>query len=208
MEVLLETLPVGPLQANCYVVGDPASHQGLVIDPGGDVPLILDTIRKHQLQIQRIVCTHGHFDHVLGVEPLRAALKVPFVIHRAEEEILKRAPDQAQQVLRQAASEAPVPDQWLDEGVHVSAGALELQVLHTPGHSPGSACLSGAGVVFTGDTLFAGSVGRTDNLAELLTSIRTKLLPLPDAIEVYPGHGPATTIGYERRSNPFVRRIA
>ena len=205
MELILETLPVGPLQSNCYVVGDTASLEGLVIDPGDDVPLILQTVSKHRLKIRHIVCTHGHFDHVLGVDAMRDRVKAPFAIHRAEQEFLKRAPQQAQQVLRMATPDAPVPDRLLDEGDHITAGPLDLRVLHTPGHSPGGISLLGEGLVFTGDTLFAGSVGRTDSWDELIGSIRSKLLSLPDSVEVYPGHGPATTIGYERRSNPFLR---
>jgi glyoxylase-like metal-dependent hydrolase (beta-lactamase superfamily II) len=206
--MLLEGFPVGPIQANCYIFGDDATREVFVIDPGDEPDRILATLRRLGARPVAIVNTHGHFDHVQGVDAVRRAAHIPFWIHEAEREVLEQGPGRARGLLGVDLPLSPVPDRWLKDGDRLSAGSVALTVRHTPGHSPGGVCLVGDGVVFCGDTLFAGSIGRTDlpgaDLETLLKSIARVLLTLPDDTVCLPGHGPETTIGEERRSNPFL----
>ena len=199
---------VGPLAGNCYVVGDPASRRAVVIDPGGDVGDLLHAISGQGLEVVAIVATHAHFDHVLAAADLRAALEVPFLLHRDDMPLLSWLQESGRLWLGIELPPPPEVDDQPEDGDVVVAGAVELGVLHTPGHSPGSVSLVGEGIVFSGDTLFAGSVGRTDlpggSQEALLRAIRSKLFALPEGTSVRPGHGPATTLEQERRSNPFV----
>ena len=208
--MILETLRVGPLAVNCYIVGDDKTHDALVIDPGGNARDILDTLRREQLKLVALVATHAHFDHLLALDEVRAQTHAPFLIYADEAEMLANAQMGAQFFGFTMPQPAPA-DRLLREGDEVRAGSVALKVSHTPGHSPGGLCLLGDQCIFVGDTLFQGGIGRVDlpggDYATLMRSIRDKLLTLPDATVVYPGHGAATTIGEEKRLNPFLRPL-
>ncbi len=208
--MFLETMVVGPLGVNCYIVGDEKARQAIVIDPGGNPRDIINAIQRHQVKVTAIVNTHAHFDHVIALTEVRAATGAPFMLHADEAKILAAAQSSSAMFGLAIRQPAP-PEQWLTEGDTVSVGALTLTVLHTPGHTPGGICLSFDKGVIVGDTLFQGSIGRTDfpggDYATLMRSIRDKLLTLDDETLVYPGHGPATTIGEERQINPFLRPL-
>jgi len=209
--VILQGFPVGPVGANCYIFGDDAAREVFVIDPGEEPDRILQALRQLGARPVALVNTHGHFDHIQGVEAVRRATGAPFWIHEAEAEILTHGPARAKMLFGLDLPPSPAPDRWLVEGDRLRVGGLTLTVRHTPGHSPGGVCLLGDGLVFTGDTLFAGSIGRADlpgaDMATLLASIARVLLPLPDETVCYPGHGPVTTIGEERRTNPFLTAL-
>ena len=209
----VETFPVGPLGCNCTILVDDASHAALVIDPGGEFALIREKLEKAGAKVASIVHTHTHIDHVGATAPLQAWSGAAARIHEADRILYDMLPVQA------ALLGVPMPEVCdvegdLHDGVVVQAGALELAVLHTPGHTPGSvsfvAKVGGAPVTFTGDTLFRRGIGRTDlwggDRDAILRSLRGKLLALDDATKVVPGHGPSTTIGEERRANPYLRR--
>jgi len=189
---MLRKLVVGPYQTNCYILGCKDTSQGLVIDPGDDVLRIVKEITRAGLTIKHILITHGHIDHVGGVPELKRITKAPVLIHRLD-----------------AGGLGARPDAFLEEGQIIQVGNYSISVIHTPGHSPGGVCLCAPGAVFSGDTLFAGSVGRTDfpgGSHELLVEgVRRKIFPLGDDLRVYPGHGPESTIGRERQTNPFFR---
>ena len=208
--MILETLIVGPLGVNCYIVGDDKTRDALVIDPGGNARDILDTLRREQLKLVALVATHAHFDHLLALDEVRAQTRAPFLIYADEAAMLTNAQMGAQFFGFTMPQPAPA-DRLLREGDEVRAGSVALKVLHTPGHSPGGMCLLGDQCVFVGDTLFQGGIGRVDlpggDYATLMRSIRDKLLTLPDDTIVYPGHGAATTIGEEKLLNPFLRPL-
>jgi glyoxylase-like metal-dependent hydrolase (beta-lactamase superfamily II) len=211
-----EILPVGWLQCNCSVVGDPQTREAIVIDPGDEVERILKVIADHRLKVCAIVNTHAHIDHVGGLRKLNQATGAPVLMHREDLE-LYRALDVQASWIGMPVPEMVSVDELLREGDTVRWGRFAARVLHTPGHTPGSLCLhlpAPDGFVspdrlFAGDTLFAGSIGRTDlwggSFPEIMTSLQTKLMALPDATLVFPGHGSATSIGRERESNPFLR---
>ncbi|HLJ61282.1 MAG TPA: MBL fold metallo-hydrolase [bacterium] len=209
--MILEGFPVGPVQANCYLFGDDAVGELFVIDPGDEPERILAAVRRHGGRVAAIVNTHGHFDHVMAVEAVRRATGAPFWIHEAERQVLAEGPARAKEIFGVDVPPSPAVDRWLKDGELLRVGSLGLTVRHTPGHSPGGVCLLGEGLAFVGDTLFAGSIGRTDlpgaSTEALLESIARVLLPLPDDTICYPGHGPETTIGEERRSNPFLQGL-
>jgi hydroxyacylglutathione hydrolase len=199
---------VGPLGCNCYIVGDPDTKDAIVIDPGGDADDLVGVIHDHGLTVRSIVATHAHFDHVLAAERIRELTGAPFVLHQDDKVVLSWLQESGRLFLGIDLPPPPEVDSTASEGQKLQAGSLELEVLHTPGHSPGSISLVAPGVVFSGDTLFAGSIGRSDlpggDGGRLVTEIRSKLFALPDTAVVYPGHGPATTIGREKKINPFV----
>jgi hydroxyacylglutathione hydrolase len=207
--MILRTLQVGQLASNCYLVGCERTHQGVVIDPGDEAGVIQQAIEEAGLEITLIVLTHYHFDHIAAADPLREVTAAPVAIHAAEAGLLQNPPS----LFRFFQPQIPTlqADWLLSDGERVTIGDLEMQVLHTPGHSPGgiSLHLPAEGVVFCGDTLFREGVGRTDfpggDMRTLEASIRQRLYTLDDATVVYPGHGPETTIGWEKRHNPFVR---
>ena len=213
-----EILPVGFLQCNCSVVGDPETHEAIVIDPGDEVDRILEIIARHNLKVRLILNTHAHIDHVGGLQKMQQATGAPVLMHSEDLELYRRLPMQATWLGMPAPAMIEV-DGLVREGDAVRWGRYEARILHTPGHTRGSVCLylpadalpekrQEAGKLFAGDTLFAGSIGRTDlwggSFDEIMRSIHSKLLALPDETLVYPGHGPATTIGEEREFNPFV----
>ena len=209
--LILKTLAVGPLEANCYILAASSPGPALVIDPGGDETRIAAVLKDLGLAPAALVLTHGHLDHLGAAAALKRSTGAPLAVHRRDAGLLTGSA--LGFFLPGLAAPAVSPDRLLDDGDTLEAGGLQLQVLYTPGHSPGSICLflprSGSpGIVFTGDTLFAGGVGRTDfpggSYEELIRSISSRLLAFPDETVVYPGHGPATTIGEEKKGNPFL----
>jgi len=205
--LILDTLPTGPLEVNCYIIGCEETREAAVIDPGGDVDQILQLLNKHKLNAAMIINTHGHFDHVGGNRQLLEATGAELLIHRADRLLLEHAGEHAANYGLQAES-SPAPTRELVGGEILQLGKLSLQVIYTPGHSPGGICLYVEDILIVGDTLFAGSIGRTDlpggDHQLLISGIKEKLLPLTEATRVYPGHGPMTTIGQEKLYNPFL----
>jgi len=216
-ELIHITLPVGMLQCNCTIIGDPLTREALVIDPGDEVTRIMDLLGRHKLTVKAIVSTHAHIDHVGGLSKLHRFTGAPVLMHR-EDLPLYQAMDMQAAFLGVAAPELTSIDNLLKEGDTLRWGDYQARIIHTPGHTPGSVCLyvpQEAGIVtlvapqlFAGDTLFAGSIGRTDlwggSMEKMMDSLVHKLLALPDDTVVYPGHGLTTTIGEERQSNPFL----
>lgn len=207
---MLEILPVGPLQVNCYVLGCPRTHRAIVVDPGDDAADILALLRRHGLQLDRILATHAHFDHLLGAREVQQATGAPLYLHPADRPLVAAMRRTCMAWLGYDPGEPPAIHGDLTPGEVVQVGDLALEVRHTPGHSPGGVTLvDHAGRrAFTGDALFAGSIGRTDfpgsSLKTLLESIRREILTLPDDYALLSGHGPASTVGRERRGNPFL----
>jgi hydroxyacylglutathione hydrolase len=225
-KLIHEILPVGMLQCNCHIIGDPRTRDALVIDPGDDAERILEIIRRHELRVSGIVVTHTHIDHVGGLQRIREATGAPVRMHADDVELYRMLDMQAAWIGCKPPERVEVGE-LLREGDSIRWGRLEAQVLHTPGHTQGSVCLympSGipedraavasnstereVGRVFAGDTLFAGSIGRTDlwggSFESIIRSLKGKVLELPDETIVFPGHGASTTIGQERESNPFL----
>lgn len=205
--MILESVVVGPLMVNCYVLGCENSKEGVVVDPGDDTDRILDVVTRHGLKVVAVINTHGHFDHTGGNQRIVTETGAGLLIHELDAPMLARAVDTAA-MFGLTAENSPPPSRFLTEGEFVAFGEYRLRVLHTPGHTLGGCSLHLEGMVFTGDTLFADSVGRTDfpggSSVALGKSIREKLLILPDDTVVYPGHGPSTTIGRERKHNPYL----
>jgi len=205
--VKIVPIPNGAFVENCYLVIDETARQCAIVDPGEDTGLILHQLEQAAVSPLAIWLTHAHLDHVLGVSQVRAATGAPVFLHPSDRPLYDRVPDQATAFGLQADPLAP-PDRSFAHGQELRVGALSFTVRHTPGHSPGSISVVGEGIVFVGDVLFQGSIGRTDlpggDMETLLASIERELLVLPDSTIVYSGHGPATTIGAERRTNPFL----
>lgn len=230
-ELIHEILPVGWLQCNCSILGDPETRDAIVLDPGDEVEQIQVILARHKLTVRAILSTHAHIDHVGGLATLHDATGAPILMHAGDLELYRAMEMQAAFIGMPAPRVAAVDD-FLREGSTVRWGGFEAQILHTPGHTPGSVSLylpadaakevaaepggrhadgklRAPGKLLAGDTLFSGSIGRTDlwggSLDDILRSIREKLMALPDDTRVFPGHGPATTIGRERESNPFLQ---
>jgi hydroxyacylglutathione hydrolase len=206
--MIIEMLTVGPFQENCYLVGDEKTKIGAVIDPGDEAERILAEARKTGLTFRCILNTHAHLDHVCAVQAVKDTLKIPFYLHKEDLPLLQHLPKQAA-MFGMRVDKVPEVDFFYNTDAAISLGDLKIRLLHVPGHSPGSVALNfiSEGVVFGGDVLFNGSIGRTDlfggDFDTLINSIRVNLFSLPDEVVVYPGHGPETTIGFERKFNPF-----
>jgi hydroxyacylglutathione hydrolase len=202
----IHRLILGPLQTNCYIVYDKQSTNGVVIDPADQGDTIVQVIQEHNWKIDHILLTHGHFDHIGGIGPLKEKLGATVYIHEKDTEILKDSKLNLSIFLSDSHCMVKA-DHFLKEGQSFQLGAGQLDVLHTPGHTPGGVSFVGAHFVIVGDTLFQSSIGRTDfpyaSGKQLIQSIREKLFVLDDHLVVYPGHGPETTIGREKKENPF-----
>lgn len=208
--MIVESFPVGPLHCNCTILGDEVTHEALVVDPGDNIPEILSRLQKHGLTLRQIVITHAHIDHVGGAALLRKATGAPVFLNQKDLGLLGMMEIQAGWLGVPTPEVAP-PDASADDGLSIGLATLPAEVLHTPGHTPGSICLHfpAQHLLLAGDTLFAGSIGRTDlpggDGRQILRSLRERLVVLPDATRVLPGHGPETTIGEEKQSNPFLQ---
>jgi len=204
-------LIVGPLQTNCYILACKKSKEAAVIDPGGEeeVNLIINDLKENNFILHYIINTHGHIDHIMGNKLLKESTQARLLIHQLDASRLLEEVNEKFCVFLDRKIASPPPDRFLVDGDEIALGSLKLEVLHTPGHTPGGICLLVKDIIFTGDTLFAGGVGRTDlpggSYSDLINSIRRKLLVLSDDKIIYPGHGPASTIGQERRDNPFLQ---
>ena len=208
-DMLLVRLVVGPLQVNCYILSDEKTKDAVVIDPGDDAREILKIIKDKGFKVKYIVITHGHFDHVGANKALKDATGAQLLIHEGDAPVMASA-SQHSRAFGMNTTSSPPADRYVKHGDIITAGEVSLRVLHTPGHSPGGISLLEQGMVFTGDSLFAGSIGRTDlpggDLMTLIRSIKTNLMTLPDDTKVFCGHGPETTIGEERKENPFLNK--
>jgi glyoxylase-like metal-dependent hydrolase (beta-lactamase superfamily II) len=210
MSLFIESFPVGPLQCNCSVVGCKESGEAIVIDPGGDVETILALCKKNGLTVKYLLHTHAHFDHILGSRAMREATNAKICLHK-EDEFLYNNLDKQCALFGFASHEVLPVDHYLNDTEDLMIGKYKTSVLHTPGHTPGSSCFSVAdeeSVLFSGDTLFEGSIGRTDlwggSFDDIITSIKTRLLPLDDSTRVVPGHGSDTSIWKEKKMNPYL----
>jgi glyoxylase-like metal-dependent hydrolase (beta-lactamase superfamily II) len=209
--MILETLEVGPFLSNCYIVGSEKTGQGIIIDPGDEAELILSAIERLNLSIALIIATHTHRDHISALPQVMGITGAEFAVHELEAtgEVTRSFHRLLGSLSGGSFQPLPQPARLLREGDTIELGELSFRVLHTPGHSPGGISLLGSGMVFCGDALFNFSIGRTDfpscSHSQLMDSITTKLMVLPDETKVFPGHGPETTIGFERKFNPFLR---
>lgn len=205
--MIIKTLPVGPIMANCFVIGCKETLDAVVIDPGDEADKILQSVADLNLNVKTIINTHGHFDHVSANKSLNEATGAPILIHALDAPMLEQISASAAN-WGLSAENSPSPHRTIDDGDTIPFGNITLNVIHTPGHTPGGVSLFTDSVVFVGDTLFAGSIGRTDfpggDFETLKSSIQDKLFTLGDDVQVYTGHGPETTIGHERQNNPFV----
>jgi glyoxylase-like metal-dependent hydrolase (beta-lactamase superfamily II) len=203
--------PVGPLQCNCSVIGDEKTHDAMVIDPGDQIEGILEILRQEKLTLKQIVITHAHIDHVGGAMKLKAATGAPILMNQNDYALLKMLDMQAAWVGMRPPGEVKV-DEAVGQGRVLKIGEISSNVIHTPGHTEGSICVyfPTEKKLIAGDTLFAGSIGRTDlpggSMEKIMRSLHNQVLALPDETEVVPGHGPVTTIGEERETNPFLQK--
>jgi hydroxyacylglutathione hydrolase len=208
--MILEMLTVGPFQENCYVIGDEETGTGAIVDPGDEATHIALAVEQTNLEISQILITHAHIDHIGAVAALVDEYSCPVLMHAEAEPMLEQLPTQAM-MMGLRFGKVPTVDHHIEDGEVLEVGGLNLRSLYTPGHAPGHLAfyVESEGVVFAGDALFAGSVGRTDlfggSMEVLMRSINERLLTLPDETKVYPGHGPATTIGDEQTHNPFLQ---
>jgi hydroxyacylglutathione hydrolase len=209
--MIFETFPVGPLQCNCTILGDEATHEGVVVDPGDNIPEILTRLAKHGLTLREIIITHAHIDHVGGAVQLKRITGAPVILNQQDLGLLRAMEMQAGWLGVPTPEVAP-PDTSAEDGMSVGLSSAPAEVIHTPGHTPGSICLliPSQQLLIAGDTLFAGSIGRTDlpggDGRQILRSLRDRLMVLPEGTRVLPGHGRQTTIGEEKQSNPFLQQ--
>ena len=205
--MIIKTLPVGPIMANCFIVGCEETLEAVIIDPGDEAEKILASVAEQDLSVRFIINTHGHFDHVSANKGVNAATKAPILIHPLDAPMLEQISASAAN-WGLSAENSPPPDRTIDDGDTITFGNITFKVIHTPGHTRGGISLFADGHVFVGDTLFAGSIGRTDfpggDFETLKSSIQNKLFKLGDDVRVFTGHGPETSIGRERQHNPFV----
>ena len=206
MKILV--MEVGMIGTNCYIAVNEETNAGVVVDPGGDSDKILNVIKKHDIKIESIFITHGHSDHIMGLDEVRKATGAKVYISKADEPMLKDADRNLSMFIGQNKTFAGADENFTDGQELVVAG-IKFKILATPGHTPGGVCILADNVVFCGDTVFAESIGRTDlpggSYEDIIKSIKEKILPLADNVQLLPGHGPATTVGWERRRNPFLQ---
>ncbi|MFZ3172278.1 MAG: MBL fold metallo-hydrolase [Carboxydocellales bacterium] len=204
--MIFAVMPVGPIGANCYLIGCEQTKEGAVIDPGDEGSRIVAKVKELGLNIKSIILTHGHIDHISAVDEVKKATSAQILIHQEDAKMLVDGNRNLSHMMGTNRGYSPA-DVLLKEGDVIKVGNLEIKVLHTPGHTLGGICLETEGIIISGDTLFEGSIGRSDfpggSHEVLINSIKTKLLPYPDETKVYPGHGPSTSIGFERVNNPF-----
>lgn len=207
--MFFERFVVGPLDTNSYVIADEAEKIAVIIDPGDEPERILELINEKGFNVSAIICTHAHFDHVGAAGDIKKSTGADILLHKADLDTYALAKDQAA-FWGYSLDDLPKPDGYIDDGDEVSVGSLTFKVMHTPGHSRGGICLYGEGIMISGDTIFQGSVGRTDfpgGSVEMLKSSFRRILELPDDTRVYSGHGPETTIGREKKTNFFVGEL-
>lgn len=208
MNLKILVKPAGIYGANCYIVFSKSTRKGIVIDPGGDADEIIDDLVKNNIDVEYIVLTHGHGDHIGGVKELKEKLKAPVVIHNEDADMLQDASLNLSNTMSMGEIKI-TPDKTVEDGDTLVFGALKAMIVHTPGHTKGGMCLLIEGNLFCGDTIFKGSVGRSDlyggNHEILINSIKEKILTFPDNIKLFPGHGQPTTVGEQRATNPFLR---
>jgi glyoxylase-like metal-dependent hydrolase (beta-lactamase superfamily II) len=204
--MIFKKFVVGPLEVNCYLVADNETKEGIVVDPGDNVEEIYKFIEKEGIKVKYIINTHCHFDHSGGNKKLKELTGAQLLIHEKEKPILDRM-DTSASLWGFYVDKSPEPDGYLKDGDVIKLGNINIEVIHTPGHSPGGICLKIGNKVITGDTLFAGGIGRTDfpggDYDILIKSIKEKLFTMPEDTEIYPGHGPSSTIKNEKYFNPF-----
>jgi len=204
---MLRTFTVGPMEANCYILYNPDKREGLIIDPGAEGSRLIKFIQKEKISILYIINTHGHPDHIGANRKLKEHTGAPILIHQYDAPMLAES-DSVLSVIFPSEYSSPPADNLIKEGDSIECAGMKLQVLHTPGHTPGGISLLTDDSIFTGDTLFAGSVGRFDlpgGSQEILLNSVDKILSLDENLTIYPGHGPSTTVAQELRTNPFVR---
>ncbi|MDA8211976.1 MAG: MBL fold metallo-hydrolase [Clostridia bacterium] len=205
--MIFDWMPVGQMGANCYIIGCEQTKEGAVIDPGEEGRRIVAKAKELGLNIKSIILTHGHIDHIMAVDAVKEATGAQILIHREDAPMLVDGKKNLSYFMGSLKNYSAA-DVLLKDGDTIKVGNLELKVLHTPGHTPGGICLVVEGKIISGDTLFEGSVGRSDfpggSHDTLIASIKNKLMAYPDETKVYPGHGPSTTIGFERVNNPFL----
>lgn len=210
MALKIYTIPTAPIEENCYIALDEDSRQGLIIDPGNEAEKIFSLVQGEKIEVQAILLTHGHWDHIGAVEELRQKLGVTVHIHGDDAAMLTDSRQNLYAYMGGGRMEGRPADKVFREGAVFSCGGFDFKVIHTPGHTPGGSCFYSekAGVLFSGDSLFAEEIGRCDfpggSLTSLVSSLKEKILPLPEETKVYPGHGPATTVGWERVHNPYL----
>jgi hydroxyacylglutathione hydrolase len=205
--MIIKKFVVGPLENNCFILADDKSREAFIVDPGDEPERILDFINENKLKVKYIVCTHAHFDHVGAVPETKGETNALVVLHHDDIEIYRNAKYQASFFGFELDS-LPEPDILVTDGDQLSIGSLTFMIIHTPGHTPGGICLYGEGILITGDTLFAGSVGRTDlhgGDTRRLRESAKRLMVLDDDVRVLPGHGPESTVGFERKNNFFLQ---
>ena len=205
--MIIKTITVSPFAANCYIVASEKTRRGVVIDPGDEIDRIIAEIEDAGVTVSKIINTHGHIDHTAGVKEMQEKLGIPFFIHEEDMDFLKIIEEQAQMFGMETLG-VPEVEGFLNEGDTIEFDDIKLSVLHTPGHSPGGICFLGEKDILVGDTLFEGSIGRTDlpggDYEQLIEAIDKKLMPLDEKMNVFSGHGPPTTIGVEKSTNPFL----
>jgi len=213
MSLSYEVLPVGSLQCNCVILYDNKEKSGIIFDPGEESSMILDKIKELSLKIKAIIHTHAHFDHVMASEVVlqNSGANIPVYLHPEDNFLWEKLNTQAESFGINASANLPEITAWLEDGKTIKLGSQEIKVIHTPGHSPGSCCFfienDNNPILISGDTVFYGSIGRTDlwggDMTQILNSIQSKILTLPDSTKIIPGHGPSTQVGEEKKHNPF-----
>jgi len=207
--MFIKSLVVGPLEENCFVIADTKTKEAMIIDPGDEPDRIMEIIKNNNLKVKYIVCTHAHFDHIGAVPDIKGKTGAKVVMHKNDLELYSSAKDQAA-LWGYNLEPLPDPDMFVIEGDELIIGSLKFKVLHTPGHSPGGICLYGEGIILTGDTVFAGSVGRTDffggSIEELKKSFK-RIISLPSSLKIFPGHGESSTVEEEKEMESFIQEL-